>query len=211
MTQKSQNITSVISAIAAVLMSIFLLLFWFSDKGLANDASIKAELRDHERRVIVLEQQVKAISEIKQDTKSIKISVDRITGCINEIKRELGLNGRRIANRRTDSVFTGIASWYGEYFHGRKTANGERYDMHAMTAAHKKLKFNTIVEVTNKHNSKRCTVRINDRGPFIKGRVIDLSKAAAEAINLKLGPVICKIIRSNNEKIRQSMGLAETQ
>ncbi len=76
----------------------------------------------------------------------------------------------------------GIASWYGPDFHGKKTSNGEIYNMNAMTAAHKTLPMNTMVRVTNKNNGRWATVRINDRGPFVTGRVIDLSKAAATQI-----------------------------
>ena len=78
----------------------------------------------------------------------------------------------------------GIASWYGAKYHGRTTANGERYDMHAMTAAHPTLPFGLIVEVTNLDNDRRVRVRINDRGPFKKGRVIDLSYAAAQKLDM---------------------------
>ncbi len=74
----------------------------------------------------------------------------------------------------------GIASWYGKKFHGRRTANGEIYDMYKLTAAHKKLPFNTFVEVENLLDGKRIVVRINDRGPFVKGRIIDLSYRAAQ-------------------------------
>ena len=81
----------------------------------------------------------------------------------------------------------GVASCYGPGFHGRTTANGERYDMYGMTAAHKSLKFGTVVKVTNQNNGKSVTVRINDRGPYVGGRVIDLSKRAAEAIDM-VGP-----------------------
>jgi rare lipoprotein A len=76
----------------------------------------------------------------------------------------------------------GVASWYGPKFHGRRTANGERYDMHEMTAAHPSLPFGTLVEVRNVQNGRSALVRINDRGPFKKRRVIDLSYAAAAAI-----------------------------
>lgn len=69
-------------------------------------------------------------------------------------------------------------SWYGKKFHGRTTANGESYDMYAFTAAHKKMKFGTKVRITNINNGKSVEVRINDRGPYIKGRTFDLSKAA---------------------------------
>ena len=79
---------------------------------------------------------------------------------------------------------TGIASYYGRRFHGRRTANGERFDMNAMTAAHKTLPFGTRVRVTNPRNGKSVTVRINDRGPFIRGRTIDLSRAAAQKIGM---------------------------
>ncbi len=79
---------------------------------------------------------------------------------------------------------TGIASYYGRRFHGRRTANGERFDMNAMTAAHKTLPFGTRVRVTNPRNGRSVTVRINDRGPFIRGRTIDLSRAAAERIGM---------------------------
>lgn len=77
---------------------------------------------------------------------------------------------------------TGIASWYGGRWHGRKTANGERYNQNSMTAAHKKLPFNTRVRVTNLRTGKSCVVRINNRGPYVRGRVIDLSVAAAKKI-----------------------------
>lgn len=76
----------------------------------------------------------------------------------------------------------GIASWYGPGFHGKTTANGERYDQYVMTAAHKLLPFGTLIKVTNLENGKTCIVRINDRGPFLHDRVIDLSNKAAEAI-----------------------------
>lgn len=77
---------------------------------------------------------------------------------------------------------TGTASWYGTKFHGKKTANGERYDMHAMSAAHKTLPMPTMVRVTNLNNGRSVVVRVNDRGPFVKSRIIDLSYAAARAL-----------------------------
>ena len=78
----------------------------------------------------------------------------------------------------------GLASWYGGKFHGRRTASGEPYDMHAMTAAHKTLPFGTRVRVRHAETGKEVVVRINDRGPFIRGRVIDLSRAAAASIGV---------------------------
>ena len=84
---------------------------------------------------------------------------------------------------------SGMASWYGGKFQGRKTANGEIFDTNELTAAHKTLPFNTVVRVTNLKNSKTVIVRINDRGPFVAGRVIDLSHAAAEAIDMAVSGV----------------------
>jgi rare lipoprotein A len=81
----------------------------------------------------------------------------------------------------------GVASWYGRDFHGRKTANGEIYNMYAMTAAHKTLPLGTHVRVRNLNNGKTVNVRINDRGPFVRGRIIDLSYEAARRIGL-VGP-----------------------
>jgi rare lipoprotein A len=78
----------------------------------------------------------------------------------------------------------GKASYYAERYHGRTTANGERFDVNKLTAAHKTLPFNTVVRVTNLNNGKSVTVRINDRGPFVAGRVIDLSPAAARKIDM---------------------------
>jgi rare lipoprotein A len=81
----------------------------------------------------------------------------------------------------------GIASWYGKPFHGRKTANGEIYDMYAMTAAHKTLPMGTYVRVHNQHNGKTIVVRINDRGPYVRKRIIDLSYRAAQKLDM-IGP-----------------------
>lgn len=81
----------------------------------------------------------------------------------------------------------GIASWYGPKFHGSDTASGERYDMHQLTAAHRTLPFGTVVRVRNLMNGLVTEVRINDRGPFKKNRIIDLSNAAARAIDM-VGP-----------------------
>jgi rare lipoprotein A len=80
---------------------------------------------------------------------------------------------------------TGIASWYGSDFHGRRTANGETYDMNAMTAAHTTLPMPTIVRVTNLENGRSVTLRVNDRGPFVDDRIIDLSRAAADALGMR--------------------------
>ena len=81
-------------------------------------------------------------------------------------------------------LLEGEASYYAEEFHGRKTSNGETFDMNQLTAAHQTLPFGTIVKVTNKGNGTSVIVRINDRGPFLKNRIIDLSRAAAEKIGM---------------------------
>jgi len=87
---------------------------------------------------------------------------------------------------------TGLASWYGHPYHGRAAANGEIYDMEKMTAAHRTLPFGTFVRVTNLGNGKSVDVRIIDRGPFVAGRIIDLSHAAAEAIDM-IGPGVAQV------------------
>ncbi|MDP1784697.1 MAG: septal ring lytic transglycosylase RlpA family protein [Sulfuricurvum sp.] len=85
---------------------------------------------------------------------------------------------------RVGDTMNGRASWYGSDFHGKSTCNGEAYDMYAMTAAHKTLPMNTVVRVTNLENNQKTVVRINDRGPFVESRIIDLSYSAAKEINL---------------------------
>jgi rare lipoprotein A len=82
------------------------------------------------------------------------------------------------------AVYKGNASWYGPDFHGKLTSNGERYNMYDMTAAHKTLPMNTVVKVTHRKNGLSAVVRINDRGPFIATRIIDLSNSAARKINM---------------------------
>lgn len=97
----------------------------------------------------------------------------------------------------------GIASWYGGPDHGKATSNGETYDMYAMTAAHKNLPMGSLVEVENLENGKKIKVRINDRGPHVAGRIIDLSKTGAQAIGIKdkgLGKVKIKLLEPVGEK-----------
>ena len=89
-------------------------------------------------------------------------------------------------------IQTGIASWYGKKFHGRKTSNGETYNMYAMTAAHKTLPMDTWVRVHNLENKREIVVRINDRGPFVTGRIIDLTHTGASRIGI-LGPGTGKV------------------
>jgi rare lipoprotein A len=93
---------------------------------------------------------------------------------------------------RIGSTESGVASWYGYPYHGRRAANGEVYDMEKLTAAHRTLPFDTWVRVRNLDNDKTVEVRIQDRGPFVRGRIIDLSRAAARNIDM-IGPGIAKV------------------
>jgi rare lipoprotein A len=101
-------------------------------------------------------------------------------------------------NRPVVQTASGSASWYGSKFHGRRTANGERFDMNQMTAAHRSLPFGTKVRVINQRNGRSVVVRINDRGPFSGRRVIDLSRGAASAIgmvNSGVAPVKLEVLK----------------
>lgn len=92
----------------------------------------------------------------------------------------------------------GNASWYGPRFHGRRTANGEVFDQHAMTAAHRRLPLGTVVAVTSLDTGRTVKVRINDRGPYVGGRIIDLSRAAAKRLGLirqGVGRVKVKVVK----------------
>ncbi len=122
-----------------------------------------------------------------------------------EIKKEITTEKettpikKSIKRTHVGEVFqTGIASWYGDEFQGKRTANGEIYDMYKLTAAHKTLPFNTLVEVKNLDNGERVLVRINDRGPFLKERIIDLSYKAARKIGCDIdgtAPVALRIVK----------------
>jgi rare lipoprotein A len=106
----------------------------------------------------------------------------------------------------------GIASWYGEPYHGRRTASGEVYDMHAITAAHKTLPFGTVVKVDRRDTGADVKVRINDRGPFIEGRIIDLSYAAAKIIGLDIdgvAPVKIKVVGREDAPLPSSQPPSE--
>jgi rare lipoprotein A (peptidoglycan hydrolase) len=96
----------------------------------------------------------------------------------------LRIPGRRESTKRQSRTTNVVASWYGWDFHGRQTANGETYNMYKHTAAHKTLPFGTVVRVTNLRNGRQAVVRINDRGPFIEGRDIDLSYATARELGM---------------------------
>jgi len=106
----------------------------------------------------------------------------------------------------------GIASWYGKKFHGKKTSNGEIYDMYAMTAAHKTLPLGTHVHVRNLDNGAEITVRINDRGPFVQGRIIDLSYTAAQKLDIATSgtaPVAIIALEQGNRQTPRSREKSE--
>lgn len=105
------------------------------------------------------------------------------------------------------SILRGKASWYGSQFNGKLTANGERFNMNHFTAAHKSLPFGTILKVTNLENNKSVNVRVNDRGPFVKDRILDLSKKAAEALGYdKIGVAVveAQVIKLGSPKKKKS-------
>ncbi len=114
------------------------------------------------------------------------VTVASIAGCAGSYPRFTSTASTTSSSVVVGTIMEGTASYYAEDFHGKKTANGETYDMTAMTAAHRTLPFNTWVRVTNRENGKSVIVRINDRGPFKDDRVIDLSVAAAQKLGLIL-------------------------
>ncbi|MCX7545562.1 septal ring lytic transglycosylase RlpA family protein [Marinicella gelatinilytica] len=108
----------------------------------------------------------------------------------------------RVNNHPTGFKQSGKASWYGKQFHGRKTSNQETFDMYKLTAAHKTLPLPSYVEVTNLKNNKKVVVRVNDRGPFVGDRIIDLSYAAAKMldfVNDGVTPVDIKVVNSPHD------------
>jgi len=96
------------------------------------------------------------------------------------------------AYKSTGRKMVGMASWYGGVFHGRRAADGSRFNMNALTAAHKTLPFGTVLKVENTRNHKTCYVKVTDRGPFVRGRIIDLSRGAATAIGM-LGSGVARV------------------
>jgi len=117
------------------------------------------------------------------------------TSTVPPTQRPYVINGVRYYPINTSSgyVETGKASWYGPGFHGKRTSNGELYDMNGPTAAHKTLPMNTILLVKNLENNKEAIVRVNDRGPFVRGRIIDLSYTTAKYLN---------VLRKGTAKVR---------
>ncbi|MBO6794677.1 MAG: septal ring lytic transglycosylase RlpA family protein [Balneolaceae bacterium] len=125
-------------------------------------------------------------------TKSVilLLSVYLLTAACGVVPKTKGMEAG--AKGSKNAIETGVASWYGPNFHGKLTANGEVYDMDGMTAAHRTLPFNSEVVVENLDNGRTTRVRINDRGPFAKNRIIDLSRAAATEIGM-IGPGTARV------------------
>jgi rare lipoprotein A len=118
---------------------------------------------------------------------------------IIDMPRKIQARVEQIPQYRVLRQIVGQASWYGPGFHGRTTANGERYNQHGLTAAHPSLPFGTRIKVTNKNNGRSVVVRINDRGPYAGGRIIDLSAGAARIIGMMgsgVAPVQLEILGS---------------
>jgi len=105
------------------------------------------------------------------------------TGSSNSKKIKNGPSTLNTKNVKHRKIMNGISSFYSEDFHGKLTANGEVYDMYGVTAAHKTLPLNTVCRVTNTSNSKSLILRINDRGPYVKGRILDCSYGAAKKLD----------------------------
>lgn len=115
---------------------------------------------------------------------------DRISQLINKIRTSA-------LHQRLRLFQSGIASWYGRGFHGRKTASGEKYDMYKLTAAHRELPLHTKIEVTNLANARKVILKVNDRGPYTHTRILDVSYAAAKKLGFAQGgtaPVRIKIV-----------------
>lgn len=120
----------------------------------------------------------------------IKFLLNRKNHCliVSVLLLVLGFYPSKVeAKRKYKKEFSGRVSWYGKKFHGRKTASGEKFNMFKYTAAHRKLPFGTKVLIENPKNGKSVIVKVNDRGPYAKGRVLDLSRAAAKKIGILLG------------------------
>ena len=115
------------------------------------------------------------VSKAKVVHTTVKVSKSSVSGQVKKVSYSP-------VGAKAKFASAGVASYYGPGFHGRRTANGERFDMHAMTAAHRTLPFGTLVKVTNLSNGKSTVVRVTDRGPYVGNRVIDLSVAAAKQI-----------------------------
>ncbi len=134
--------------------------------------------------VALLAQSCAAISDLSRQNDQSLIDNENIPGNANVQKVSIKSDGQKLSKPATQQILHGTASWYGPGFHGKKTASGEIYDQTKFTAAHKTLPLGSKARVTNMDNGSTVEVEINDRGPFVEGRIIDLSRAAARALGL---------------------------
>lgn len=151
--------------------------------GCASNSADKKFTLEQNEQIVGDPQSLKYLAE---QTANVNFSIDNETAGDVERKGSYKIKGKKyevFANNKNFQQI-GEASWYGPNFHGKKTASGERFDMYAMTAAHKTLPLGTMVEVTNLKTGAKIRVRINDPGPFHGGRIIDLSKAAAQKLGI---------------------------
>ncbi len=148
--------------------------------GLVNGEPV---IKLGDRLLFLVDDALKASIRTNKDLIAVKLT--------NSIRLALGVKALDLAQAQakmyqlseTSNRISGLASWYGSYFHGRKTANGEIYDQHGLTVAHPSLPFDTYLKVTNQKNHKSVVVRVNDRGPYVAPRVLDLSTIAARCID----------------------------
>ena len=138
---------------------------------------------------------------VAQDGEKKASLVQRLVNAGSEMAQQ-GLQDAQDAEKTVEGwQQKGVASWYGPGFHGRKTASGERFDTTELTAAHLSLPFGTKLLVRNERNGKEVVVRINDRGPYIKSRIIDLSQAAARALGIDgIGRVVIQRLESESKE-----------
>ncbi len=162
------------------------------------------------KKGVYVEFETKDIQAEETDTKESNLKTGYISNDSNSgVGKPYYIDGVQYVPENQPRNYTqrGIASWYGKKFHGRKTASGEIYNMYAMTAAHKTLPLQTWVKVLNLRNKKEIVVRINDRGPFVRGRVIDLTFTGAKKLGMvKQGTAPVKVIvlgKLKNSKARK--------
>ena len=145
-----------------------------------------------------LSQRISELSQSSdQSTEVPQVTNENNPGDVTIQKASVESNRKKSSKPVTKHALNGTASWYGPGFHGKKTASGKIYDQHKLTAAHKTLPLGTKARVTNLENGSTVDVEINDRGPFIEGRIIDLSRAAAGALGFVesgLAPVQVELI-----------------
>ncbi|HSF59973.1 MAG TPA: septal ring lytic transglycosylase RlpA family protein [Candidatus Binatia bacterium] len=145
-----------------------------------------------------LSQRISELSQMDdQSTEVAHVTDETISSDITTQKVSVESGRKKSSKPATKHALSGTASWYGPGFHGKKTASGKIYDQHKLTAAHKTLPLGTKARVTNLENGSKVEVEINDRGPFIEGRIIDLSRAAAGVLGFVesgLAPVQVELI-----------------